>query len=138
MSDNLAVYYVARDSRTIVAVVPEEYRRLSVVRPETFGRAVALSAKLRGDKRYFDFASPEGPTAVGRGEVILDFYPGCGVTSAEIVAGLGYRVRTLGYCLIDYADYPLRRSDWLPADETAIGPEGTVDGVEAIAWLARA
>ena len=137
----VAFLYCGSDGRTIVALLPEEYRRLSTIRAESFGRSVAAGSKNRqpnSTEFAFRYGNDEDENlAVGKGFVILDFYPGCAVTSADVVRGLGYRVGNPGYCITEYAEYPLRRSQWLPADETAIGPEGTVDGIEAIAWLVR-
>lgn len=136
----VAFYYSGRDGRTIVALLPEELRWYSVRRPEAFGRSVAIAARLRGPGSGFGLEVNDDPLlyATVSGYVIYDDYPSNGLTSADVVASLGYRVGNPGYCLIEDADYPLRRSQWLPADETAIGPEGTVDEVEAIAWLVAA
>jgi len=137
---SLAVYVSARDSRTIVAVIPSELARLSGRYPERLLEAIAVAAKSRpADSRSFEFRLPtaDGSTRREVGRVALDFYPGCEVTSADIVAGLGFDIRSPGYLITEEADYPLRRNQWLPADETAIGPEGTITEIDAAAWLVR-
>lgn len=139
----VAFLYCGSEGRTIVALLPERFRRMSTVSPEALGRAVASGAKNRqpnSTEFTFKYGNPIdeiGYLAADKGFVILDFYPGNAVTSEDVVRGLGYRVGNPGYCVTEYAEYPLRRSQWLPADETAIGPEGTVDEIEAIAWLVR-